>query len=168
MPQLLKRCLTLSSPPPPLDSASYDTHARVYPTSWVGVMAGPDGFGLDGFAWSSIVTPITDFPVANANADAMFSLALLRLFGVEPASPTTSSSLAGLLIDASRLPRAALPCALTSPLLSLSIDATSVTGRYRAFNDGHVRLLVTPPSASAAQLVEFSFKKGELKTFVVQ
>jgi hypothetical protein len=46
---------------------------RAFPRSWVGVLSGPDGFdAVSGGTWESAVTPMVDWPVQNANPDAMF------------------------------------------------------------------------------------------------
>lgn len=78
-----------------LKETTYSHHASSYPTSWVSVWSGPDGFtspysGSDLYAgtWSSGVTPMTDFPVGNGNGDAMWLFGLLKYHGVNGNGPS--------------------------------------------------------------------------------
>ena len=64
----------------------WPSHALAFPDVWYGIWSGPDGLESSagdrpGQAWYSAVTPMTDFPVQNANQHAMPLLALLRLSG---------------------------------------------------------------------------------------
>jgi hypothetical protein len=72
-----------------LNRNTFAMHSTVYPDVWFNTWSGPDGInGLasdtPGGTWSSLITPMTDFPVMNANQDAMALLGLLRVCGVEP------------------------------------------------------------------------------------
>ena len=110
-------------------------HATAFPALWYGIWSGPDGMqgvGGDrpGEAWYSVVTPMTDFPVANANQHAMPLLAALRVAGVEATER-------GLSL-APHVPgrRFALSC----ELLDLEQQGATLRGTYR------------PPGASPRQI----------------
>jgi Glycosyl hydrolase 36 superfamily, catalytic domain/Glycosyltransferase family 36 len=84
-------------------------HALAFPEDWYGIWSGPDGVSSNsGWAWSSQVTPMTDFPVQNNNYHAMPMLAALRIAGIEasaeglaiaPAIPSRSFTLKTALLD---------------------------------------------------------------------
>jgi len=72
-----------------LRETTYATHARLFPRQWAGIWSGPDGVYAPphpqaGLTWTSPVTPMTDFPVMNANGDAMWLLGLYRACGILP------------------------------------------------------------------------------------
>jgi cellobiose phosphorylase len=97
-------------------------HAVAFPTVWYGIWSGPDGMtSTSGEAWSSLVTPMTDFPTMNANQHAMPMLAALRVLGIEP-------TMTGLRI-APHVPMQSI--ALHTELLDLRLDGSHVTGSYR-------------------------------------
>jgi hypothetical protein len=63
--------------------------AEAYPAVWSGIWSGPDGVHgaraqRPGLPWSSVATPMIDFPVMNSNLHAMALLGMLRAVGVEP------------------------------------------------------------------------------------
>ena len=117
-----------------LDDQTYVAHANAFPNSWVGVLAAPDGLAADGGTWSSPVTPMEDFPVANMNPEAMWLIGLLRTAGVEPLGN-------GLLVQ----PRGAPgrdTYVLDLPLLRLEVSPTRIAGEYRAKNAGATTLTI--------------------------
>lgn len=125
-----------------LNRHTFAIHSHVYPDIWFGAWSGPDGInGLGaeqpGGTWSSIVTPMTDFPVMNANPDALALLALLRVCGVEPAPGGD-----GLLIHP-RVPRERFT--LDTRLLRLDVAPNDIGGEYRAFARGSRALYVYVP-----------------------
>jgi len=144
-----------------LNRNTFAAHATEYPAVWFGTWSGPDGIqGLDarkpdipGGSWSSPLTPMTDFPVMNANPDAMALLGLLRVCGIEPASNGD-----GLVIQ-SAVPRERF--ILDLPLLRLEVEAHKISGEYRSVNDGERTLYVYPPGESTPRTVKLMFKAGE-------
>ncbi len=128
-----------------LNRHSFAAHATIFPNVWFNIWSGPDGTNSNkspnpGGAWTSPLTPMTDFPVMNANQDAMALLGLLRVCGIEP-SPIGD----GLIIEPKAPPESFV---LDLPLLRLDVTPGSIAGEYRAVVDGthalHVRL---PPTA---------------------
>ncbi len=100
-------------------------HALAFPTIWYGIWSGPDGLDSStgdrpGEAWYSPATPMTDFPVQNANQHAMPILALLRTCGVE-------ASASGVVID----PHAPGDFSLATSLLDVSRRGQVIAGFYR-------------------------------------
>lgn len=96
-------------------------HALAFPSLWYGIWSGPDGLRSDtGEAWYSAATPMTDFPVQNANQHAMPILALLRVCGVE-------ASATGLVID----PHAPGDFSVKTSLLDLERKGQLISGTYR-------------------------------------
>ncbi len=97
--------------------------------------------------WASPVTPMTDFPVMNANLHAMSLLGLVRVCGIE-------ASVEGLLIR---------PCVprkqfvLDTPLISLDLRAGRLRGVYHACVDGSRRLTIEKPAGT----VWISARSGE-------
>ena len=140
----------------------YATHARVFPTSWIGVLGGPDGFdAVTGGTWASVVTPMTDWPTANSNPDAMFLFGCLRIIGIQGTDT-------GFAVDASRLALEQLPVLVESPLLTVAINATSVEIVYVSQNSGSVLVTVTPFGASRSQTKRLTFAgAGETHRWVV-
>ena len=118
----------LSDPPRALRHLARNTmaaHALAFPDVWYGIWSGPDGLESNagdrpGQAWFSAVTPMTDFPVQNANQHAMPLLALLRTCGVDASST-------GLVVD----PHLADDFSLETALLDLSRRGQVVSGTYR-------------------------------------
>ncbi len=142
---------------------SYVAHASAYPSIWYGIWSAPDGLNgprsaQPGYAWSSIATPMTDFPVMNRNPDAMGLLGLLRVAGLEPGGPATASGGArgGLRI------RPVVPggrFVLDVPLLRLQFDpdaggAVRLSGEYRAHNDGQLPLRFALPAGAQVMSAE--------------
>lgn len=121
---------------------SFAVHSTVYPDVWLNTWSGPDGInGLlserPGGTWFSAVTPMTDFPVMNANPHALALLALLRVCGVEPAPGGD-----GLLIHP-RVPRPRFT--LDTPLLRLDVSPGRIAGEYRGVVRGSRALYVHVP-----------------------
>lgn len=128
-----------------LDDQTYVAHARAFPGSWVGILSAPDGLTADGGTWSSPVTPMEDFPVANMNPEAMWLVGLLRTAGVEPLG-------AGLLVE----PRHAKDresYVLDLPLLRLEVSPNRIAGEYRAKNRGATTLTIAIGGTSARATV---------------
>jgi hypothetical protein len=125
---------------------TYAAHANAFPDVWINVWSGPDGVNaLDaaenpGGTWASPITPMTDFPVMNANQDGMALLALLRVCGVEPAPDGD-----GLLI-APKAPPARF--SLDLPLLRVDVEPGRIAAQYRAFVAGSRVLHVRAPESA--------------------
>lgn len=125
-----------------LNRNTFAMHAHVYPNIWFNIWSGPDGINgtasdLPGGTWSSPATPMTDFPVMNANQDAMALLGLLRVCGIEPAPEGD-----GLDI------RPAVPrprFVLDVPLLRLEVAPGRIAGEYRAAGAGSRALYLHLP-----------------------
>lgn len=116
-----------------LNRHTFAAHSHVYPDIWLNTWSGPDGVnGLasdwPGGTWSSPITPMTDFPVMNANQDALALLGLLRVCGVEPAESGN-----GLLIRP-HVPRPQF--VLDTPLLHLDVQPQRIALTYRPVVDG--------------------------------
>jgi hypothetical protein len=116
-----------------LNRHTFAAHSHVYPDIWINTWSGPDGINgllsdLPGGTWSSAVTPMTDFPVMNANQDGMALLGLLRVCGIEPA-PSGD----GLLIRP-RVPRPQFT--LDTPLLRLEVTPERIALTYRPVVSG--------------------------------
>jgi hypothetical protein len=116
---------------------TYAEHARAFPEVWFNIWSGPDGVNSsDGRTWLSPLTPMTDFPVMNANQDALALLSLLRVCGIEP-HPSSD----GLIIAPQSPPDY---FALDLPLLRLDVEPGCIAGEYRAQVTGqrvlHVRV----------------------------
>jgi len=122
-----------------LKKHTFAAHAEVFPKVWFNIWSGPDGVngrGLKnpGGTWASPVTPMTDFPVMNANQDALALLALLRVCGVEP-SPGGD----GLCIAPHDPPGRFI---FDMPLLRLDCAPGRIVGEYRPWVTGSRRLYV--------------------------
>jgi hypothetical protein len=81
---------------------------------------------------------MTDFPVMNANQDAMALLGLLRVCGIEPAPAGDG------LLFAPQAPPARF--VLDLPLLRLEVSPGRIAGEYRACVDGSRVLYVGVPA----------------------
>ena len=128
-----------------LKKQTFAAHCAEFPNVWFNTWSGPDGIngrGLPnpGGTWSSPVTPMTDFPVMNANQDAMALLGLLRVCGVRPAPD-------GLRIAPQTPPERFV---LDLPLLRLEVKPGRIAGEYRAVVDGTRTLHVRVPQGAAA------------------
>lgn len=126
---------------------TFAAHSHVYPNVWFNTWSGPDGINgpssdMPGGTWATPITPMTDFPVMNANQDAMALLGLLRVCGIEPA-PTGD----GLRIH---------PCVprehftLDTPLITLRVTANKITVEYRPIVTGRRVFYVSVPSQRIA------------------
>ncbi|MCA9596109.1 MAG: hypothetical protein KC776_22495, partial [Myxococcales bacterium] len=119
-------------------------HAQAFPDVWYGIWSGPDGVSAQsGRTWKSQVTPMTDFPVQNANAHAMPLFAAIRIAGVEAISSGVSIT-----------PREGThPLALATRLVSVTIDHGRVSGSYRPSGSSARSLTLTaPPGRAIASL----------------
>ncbi len=111
-------------------------HAEAFPDQWFGIWSAPDGLdAVKGTTWSSVATPMTDWPVMNMNPHAMFLLGTFRVAGIEPTAQ-------GLRIQPHGTPES---YALDTPLLKLKVEKNRLEGEYRAHNDGKINLLLSPP-----------------------
>jgi hypothetical protein len=112
-----------------------------------------------GGTWCSAVTPMTDFPVSNANPDAGWVNALRWSVGIEPAKQGD-----GLQIDVRRVQPGVV---FDAPLIKLSVNEQSVTGQYRALNNaGQLNLYVITRSGSSV-VVPLRFERGQTLDFDV-
>jgi hypothetical protein len=144
-----------------LNRNTFAAHATEYPAVWFGIWSGPDGVhGVDarqpdipGGSWTSPMTPMTDFPVMNANPDAMALLGLLRVCGIEPA-PTGNGLVIKPLVPRERF-------TLDLPLLRLEVEPQKISGEYRAANDGERTLYIYPPGATTPLTITLTFTAGE-------
>ena len=122
---------------------TYAAHAEAYPDVWYGIWSGPrrhpgrEAPRARGGRGRAGRRPMLDFPVMNANPDAMGLLGLLRAAGIEPAPPD------GLRVAPTSVPGGRV--VLDLPLLRLEVSPGRVAGEYRAHNDGTVVLHVAIP-----------------------
>jgi hypothetical protein len=122
-----------------LERHSFAEHARRFPEVWFNVWSGPDGINAwDGKTWKSEITPMTDFPVMNANQDAMALFGLLRTCGIEPAPGGDGLTIKPLA------PRERFT--LDLPLLRLDVTPGRTAGVYRAAADGQITLYIHGPA----------------------
>jgi hypothetical protein len=162
---------------------TFAAHARVFPSVWYNIWSGPDGlFGktgsTPGCSWASLVTPMSDFPVMNANQDAMALLALIRVCGVRP-----SANGDGLIIAPQAPPER---FCLDTQLLRLEVTPGRIAGTYRAVADGSRTLHIHLPESAGQFTVKaepdeyceispdthrvdlkLTFKAGQVITFEV-
>lgn len=116
-----------------LNRHTFAAHSHTYPDVWFNTWSGPDGINgivanLPGGTWTSPITPMTDFPVMNANQDAMALLGLLRVCGIEPAETGD-----GLVIRP-HVPRSQF--SLVTSLLRLDVDPQRITITYHPITSG--------------------------------
>lgn len=148
-----------------LNRNTFAAHAHQYPAIWFGIWSAPDGINgirdtVPGGTWSSPLTPMTDFPAMNANADAMSLLGLLRVCGIEP-SPDGE----GLVIRP-QVPRQRYT--LDTPLLRIEVDGQIIKGEYRAYCGGSIMLYVYPPGSTVPKRVLLAFHAGQRVPFTVK
>lgn len=155
---------------------TYSQHSQTFPEVWMGVWSGPDGWvseldpngtkvhGFEGGTWNSIVTPMTNFPVSNANPDSMFVFSLLRLLGIEPFVPSSSSSSVvefpvalSFHVSRSGLSSFSLELPLFSLQLFSSGTAHQVDLRYRAHNKGSQTFVFFLPSQASNVVCSFEW-----------
>jgi len=129
------------------DTLAYDelaheslaARAKAFPDLWHGIWSGPDGTDTKtGQTWSSVVTPMTDFPTANNNVHAMALLGALRVAGVEPTAR-------GLRIEPHVPDRT---FSLETKVLALTQDGPTLEGRYS-------------PGAGRERVLSFVPRRGE-------
>ncbi|MCA0456230.1 MAG: hypothetical protein LCI00_19785 [Chloroflexi bacterium] len=148
-----------------LNRNTFATHAQQYPAIWFGIWGAPDGINgtwdaLPGGTWSSPMTPMTDFPTMNANADAMALLGLVRVCGIEP-----SADGQGLVIRP-QVPRERF--VLDTPLIRLEVNGKTVKGEYRAHFGGSMNLYIYTPGATAPVVIPAAFYAGDRVPFEVK
>jgi hypothetical protein len=115
------------------------SRAEAFPGVWFNIWSGPDGIdAATGRTWASPVTPVTDFPIMNANLHAMALFALVRVCGIAPTAD-------GLLIRP-QIPRERF--ALDTPLLSLEYEPGRLHGVYHACVTGTRRLRIEQPAGT--------------------
>jgi hypothetical protein len=147
-----------------LNRNTFAVHGLEYPAIWFGIWGAPDGINglqssLPGGTWSSALTPMTDFPVMNANADAMALLGLLRVCGIEPAADGK-----GLVIRP-QVPKQRF--VLDTKLIRLEVDGTTVKGEYRPQFGGTINLYVYAPGSTVAKPFLLAFDAGQRVPFEV-
>ena len=147
-----------------LNRHTFAVHAEQYPAIWFGIWGAPDGINgtqssLPGGTWSSPLTPMTDFPVMNANADAMALLGLLRVCGIEPAEDGK-----GLVIRP-QVPRKRF--VLDTRLIRLEVDGTRLRGEYRPQFGGTINLYVYAPGSKEMTPFLLAFHAGDRVPFEV-
>ncbi len=125
-----------------LQNNTFAAHADIFRENWINIWSGPDGINSllapqSGGTWRSPLTPMTDFPVMNANPHAMALLGLLRVCGIEP-HPSGD----GLIIGPQGHPAKFV---LDLPLLRVAYEAGRITGEYRACAAGERVLHVHIP-----------------------
>jgi hypothetical protein len=146
-----------------LNRNTFAIHSQQFPAVWFNTWSGPDGVdphnpAFRGGTWSTPLTPMTDFPVMNANQDAMALLGLIRVCGIEPA-PDGS----GLIIRPS-IPRK--QWVLDTPLLRLEYSSDGkLKGEYRAHNRGFMNLYVYFPGRHIPEVKPLAFYGGERVAF---
>jgi len=107
-------------------------HAKAFPEMWAGIWSAADGHFAQhggkapGAAWSSVVTPMLDWPVHNNNAHTMPLLALIRLAGIEPID--------GGLRVAPKVPGRTFT--LETKLFKLDVRGAAIRLEYRPIVDG--------------------------------
>ena len=150
-----------------LNRNTFAMHSTIYPDIWINTWSGPDGINgtaadLPGGTWSSPITPMTDFPVMNANQDAMALLGLLRVCGIEPA-PTGD----GLLIHP-HVPRQSF--VLETPLIRLEVAPGRMSVHYCAVVAGKLKLYIHHVMESVSVTVDgadlTTFEQAEQQVIV--
>jgi hypothetical protein len=122
-----------------LASESLTARAKAFPDVWHGIWSGPDGTeSTTGRTWSSVVTPMTDFPTANNNVPSMAMLGALRVAGVEPTGR-------GLRIEP-HVPERRF--AFETKVIAFTQDGTTLEGRYS-------------PGPGRERVLTFVARKGE-------
>jgi hypothetical protein len=130
-----------------LNRHTFAAHATAFPNIWHNIWSGPDGTNSkgspnEGGSWSSVVTPMTDFPVMNSNQDAMAFIGLLRVCGIEPSMQGD-----GLDITLKAPPERYI---LDTQLLRLEVDTGRIRGEYRACAAGQCTLHVHLPRTATS------------------
>ncbi len=122
--------------------AAYAMHV---PAQWFGIWSGPDGLIPSGGTWSSPATPMTDWPVMNANQHALPLLAMIRATGLRPGSD------GALHLRPSVLPA---PFTVQWPGITVRVDeAGALSGELVLAVDGAVRLVVEPADAAPYEVI---------------
>ena len=132
---------------------SYATKAKTYPEIWFGIWSAPDGtWAKSGQTWTSVATPMTDWPVMNMNPDAMYLFGTLRVAGVEPYGR-------GLRIQPTGVPA---QLTLDTKLLRLATRGGETIGEYRAQNGGELVLTLAAPRGQKVVEVLVAGKRVEV------
>ncbi len=148
-----------------LNRNTFAVRAQQFPAVWFNIWSGPDGIdphnpAYQGGTWSTPLTPMTDFPVMNANQDAMALLGLIRACGIEPAEDGS-----GLIIRPS-VPRQ--QWVLDTPLIRLEYSRDGkLKGEYRAHNRGFMNLYVYFPGQHVPKVKPLVFHGGERLSFEI-
>lgn len=113
--------------------------ALAFPSIWYGIWGGPDGMHCTagktpGQAWTSVVTPMTDFPIMNNNQHTLPLWGALKVAGVE-------ATARGLRIEP-REPGRSL--SLRTRLLDLDRRPGRVVGAYRPLGPRRIELVAPP------------------------
>jgi hypothetical protein len=126
--------------------AAYAAHN---PDQWYGIWSGPDALGVNGGTWGSVVTPMMDFPVWNANQHAMPLVGLIRVAGLEPAAAGDGLRVAPTPPDAG----SGAPVTVDLPLVRVRWDGRALHVTYRALTRSRTALyLAVPPGAAEASV----------------
>lgn len=119
--------------------------ARELPDQWFGIWSGPDGLIPGGGTWSSPATPMTDWPVMNANQHALPLLAMIRAAGLEPGDDGALHLRPGVL---------PAPWTLVLPGISVRVDEEGgLSGELRLLVPGSVRLVIEAADGSTREVV---------------
>ena len=117
--------------------------AEAYPDIWYGIWSGPDAFNAScnkhpGETYNHVVTPMTDFPIMNANYHAGPLLNIIRMAGIEVQGNT--------LCISPRLPFNSF--VFRSPLVGVAFLPDACRGYYTPVADGTFAFRIHKPSDS--------------------
>lgn len=86
-------------------------------------------------------TPMIDFPIANANPDAMFVFGVGESFGIR-------AKYDGIEVDTTLWHEQTFPFEIISPVFSVSCDGQQIFFQYTANNDGFMNVTVLTSSVN--------------------
>lgn len=117
--------------------------AEAYPDIWYGIWSGPDAFNAQchkrpGETYNHVVTPMTDFPVMNANYHAGALFDAIKLVGIEPCG--------NALRIYPKLPFDTF--VFRSPLVGIAYLPYTCRGYYLPVADGNFTFKILKPSES--------------------
>lgn len=128
-----------------LKNHSMAAYAMQVPEQWFGIWSGPDGLIPGGGTWSSPATPMTDWPVMNANQHALPLLGMIRSAGLEPGDDGALHLRPGVL---------PAPWTLALPGISARVDEEGgLSGELRLLVPGSVRLVIEDADGSTREVV---------------